>query len=352
MMISARFHNCRIRAVLFFLTLLMTTTAGRAAHADEDPEVLIRQGVNLRKTGDDAKAHGYFRRAYDIAHTPRSAAQLGLVEYALAFWNESEGHLAEALSAAEDAWIRANQAILEKVLSDVRTHLCEAKITGSPVAARVTVGGRFRGNLPLSVYASPGTAAVEVQATDYQTVRETIVFVPGKPATLVIHLSPLPQVAARAAPQPPGETNADVGRTGREHDVPSASGRSHTWMRPAAWASGGVATLLLAGGILATVASDSNYQDFNRPKLASGENRCSTGLAGKGGADCAASLSAGDRDKNLAIVAFVGTAVFSAASVVLFVTSASAEKSNDSQQAMACSPLIGSASGATCAFRF
>jgi hypothetical protein len=348
MMTSGLLSSWRVRGAVSFLTFLLATGASRAAHTEEDPEVLIKQGVSLRNAGDHAKAHGYFRRAYDIAHTPRSAAQLGLVEDALAFWNDAEGHLAEALAGKEDAWIRVNQTILEKALADVRAHLCEVKITGSPVAARVTLGGRFRGDLPLSAYGPPGTAAVEVQATDYQTLHETVIFVAGKPATLAVHLSLLPPVAATRQP-PESEPGLGPDRPMRERDVPPVNSHGRAWMRPAAWASGGVATLLLAGGILGAVASDENYQDFNRPKLANGENRCSTNLADKGGADCANSLSAGDRDKKLAIGAFVGTAVFAAASVVLFVTS---ESASDGQDAMGCGLLVGGVSGATCSLRF
>jgi hypothetical protein len=58
----------------------------RAALAQEEPEALIRQGVELRRKGQNALAQGYFKRAYAIAHTPRSAAQLGLVEHALGYF--------------------------------------------------------------------------------------------------------------------------------------------------------------------------------------------------------------------------------------------------------------------------
>jgi hypothetical protein len=50
----------------------------RAAPPSEDPEVLIRVGNDFRRKGDNKRAEGYLKRAYEIAHTPRSAAQLGL----------------------------------------------------------------------------------------------------------------------------------------------------------------------------------------------------------------------------------------------------------------------------------
>src|SRR6476659_9962930 len=53
------------------------------ALAEEDAEALILQGNHLRQRGDNERAHGYFKRAYEIARTGRTAAQLGLVEMAI-----------------------------------------------------------------------------------------------------------------------------------------------------------------------------------------------------------------------------------------------------------------------------
>ena len=75
---------------------LLVTGVARAA--DEDPEALIQQAVELRRKGDNARAYGYLKRAYDLARTPRSAAQLGLVEHALGRFPDAEVHLGEALA--------------------------------------------------------------------------------------------------------------------------------------------------------------------------------------------------------------------------------------------------------------
>ena len=99
--------------------LLVAAAAGvlgapaRSARAEEEPEALIRQGVEMRRQGDDLKAHGYFQRAYDIARTPRSAAQLGLADLAIHDNLAAEQHLSEAL-ASSDPWVRQNRPVLEK----------------------------------------------------------------------------------------------------------------------------------------------------------------------------------------------------------------------------------------------
>ncbi|HEX3695073.1 MAG TPA: PEGA domain-containing protein [Polyangia bacterium] len=316
------------------------------AKADEDPEALIRQGVSLRKSGDDAKAHGYFRRAYDIAHTPRSAAQLGLVEYALMFWGISEAHLFEALGSDSDAWIRANHPVLEQALTDVRTHLCELKITGDPPGARILVSGQFKGNLPVSIYAPAGPVSIDVQAPDFQSSHQTVTMVTGAAGKLAVHLSP----KATAAVASPEATEQDEANP-RNGGPAQTTENKPQWKRPVAWMSGGVGLALLGGGIAAALASNGNYQSFNTPKIAgSNENRCSTALADKGGSDCAGFLSAGDRDKALAIGAFIGAAAFIATSTVLFVTSF--DKHADIQTAMECAPIIDRFPGGSCALRF
>ena len=43
-------------------------------------EELIRRGNELRNSGQDTRALPFFQRAYEQSPTPRTAAQLGLVE--------------------------------------------------------------------------------------------------------------------------------------------------------------------------------------------------------------------------------------------------------------------------------
>jgi hypothetical protein len=67
----------------FLLLFVVCVLGTRAAGAAEDPEALIRQGIELRRAGQDARAEGYFRRTYQLAATSRTAAQLGLCELAV-----------------------------------------------------------------------------------------------------------------------------------------------------------------------------------------------------------------------------------------------------------------------------
>ena len=133
----------RSRGVFSFLgAVLSVTVVASTVRAEDDPEVLIREGVSLRRTGDDAKAYGYIKRAYEISHTPRTTAQLGLVEQALGRFLDSQQHLSEALDG-NDAWVDQNRAVLEKSRESVRQHLGKIELQTASRRARWL---EFRGN--------------------------------------------------------------------------------------------------------------------------------------------------------------------------------------------------------------
>jgi hypothetical protein len=129
-----------VRALVLCAAVL---SVGRSASAAEDPEGLIREGVKLRREGNDARAEGYFRRAYQLAETPRTAAQYGLVELALGQFLEAEVRLSEAL-AAHDAWITEHRDALTKSLAQARQHLLCVELSAAPAKATYESGGMSR----------------------------------------------------------------------------------------------------------------------------------------------------------------------------------------------------------------
>jgi hypothetical protein len=131
-----------------------------------DPETLIREGNELRRNGQDAIAEGYFRRAYEIAPTPRTAAQLGLVELALEDYLAAERHLSDALNA-KDAWIEGHLQALEGSRAMARAHLIRVEIAGAPSGATFSVEGSSPRPVPpdgLVWLAAATPQAVHVQA--------------------------------------------------------------------------------------------------------------------------------------------------------------------------------------------
>jgi hypothetical protein len=130
----------------FVVGLVLPALTG-VALAAEDPEALIHQGIELRKAGEDARAEGYFRRAYELAATPRTTAQLGLVELAVGDYFSAEAHLSEAL-ANHDAWIDMHASVLQESRDLARKRLVRVVIVGCPSNAVLTFDGGAPHRLP------------------------------------------------------------------------------------------------------------------------------------------------------------------------------------------------------------
>lgn len=126
---------CAAHALSLCVTLVGLASPAAGA---EDPEALIREGVELRRQGKDARAEGYFRRAYQLASTPRTAAQLGLVELALGEFLEAETRLTEALST-RDAWVAEHRKVLQESRANARKKLLRVELTAAPTGVTYAV---------------------------------------------------------------------------------------------------------------------------------------------------------------------------------------------------------------------
>ena len=168
-----------------------------------DVEDLIRQGVELRRQGKDARALPLFEQAYRLAPTPRSAAQLGLVEMTLGYRLEAERHLHEALSAPHDIWVQRHRDQLEDSLHKVRSAIGELIVTGSPIGAEVRVNGNRVGELPLlaPIRLGEGPASVELRAPGYTSILQKISIMGSRRFSLQMDLR-------RAPAAPPARVQA------------------------------------------------------------------------------------------------------------------------------------------------
>jgi hypothetical protein len=255
--------------------------AGVARAADrDDPEGLIAKGIDLRKRGQDFEAETYFQRAYQQGHTPRAAAQLGLVEHALSRWADAEKHLTEALDSGRDPWIRKVKATLEDSLRTVRANVGQIEVRGQPLGADVLINGKPVGKLPLSApaHVGKGYAEVEVRASGYVTAKRTVTIEGGHFQPLFVTLDK--EAALDAPPKPfvtARPTDGDVTSGGEPaKDLPAAgSGKG----RPVQIAGAvlGVAGLAAIGlGIKTSVdvgnlqkSYDAEQDPARRPRLAS-----------------------------------------------------------------------------------
>ena len=94
-------------AAALLMALVPVTSFAQA----QDAEAAIRQGMELRKQGEDARALPYLEKAYQLSRTPRTAAQLGLVQMGLGYWVDAERHLDEALSDPDNYWVAKTRAV-------------------------------------------------------------------------------------------------------------------------------------------------------------------------------------------------------------------------------------------------
>ncbi len=137
----------------------------RRVAAADDPEALIRIGNDLRRKGDDKRAEGYIKRAYEIGHTPRAAAQLGLVEVSLGRFLEG-AQLLEMAVESDDAWVADHRATLEASLTKARTHLVGVELVGAPRDATAVFADKTIAKVPADgvLWLAPGAIAFDVEA--------------------------------------------------------------------------------------------------------------------------------------------------------------------------------------------
>jgi hypothetical protein len=174
--------------------------AGSARAGDATEDDLIKQGVESRRRRDDAGALASFQKAYELHHSPRAAAQIGLAEFALGRWVDAEGHLEEAVSASSDPWIAKNGAVVRDALSRVQGHLGDLEIMGSPAGAEIVIEGQVRGRLPLGkpIRTPLGECRFEVRASGYLSLGRTVQITAEQLTRETLNLSPVAPPASNA----------------------------------------------------------------------------------------------------------------------------------------------------------
>jgi hypothetical protein len=271
------------RAVLVVVAAVMTAVClpKRPALAQEEPEALIRQGVELRRKGQNALAQGYFKRAYAIAHTPRSAAQLGLVEHALGYYLDAEQHLGEALDNA-DTWVEQQRAILEQSRQAVRAHLARVEVRGMPPGATVRVAGRPAARVaadgsvwvppgPLTLdFAAPGCAPVskDVSASEGATLSLDVELRPAVPSASAPPTAPAPPPGSAPSPSPPPAPAAAPAHPEAGADLRSEGRGGKRTARLAGVVVAGAGVALVAGGLITYLAGSSKLDAISRDAAA------------------------------------------------------------------------------------
>ena len=321
-----------------------TDTGSAAAQA----EALIREATELRRAGQDARAYPLYLRAYETQTSPRSAAQLGLVEIQLGYWVDAEKHLTESLASPRDPWIASNRADLEASLAKAKAAIGEILVTGSPAGATVLVNRKPSGTLPLAIVRwGEGPANLEIRAPGYVPAVRSLIVVGGRREELPVTLE-------RAATGPgvaPGSTEASrlADQTNPPASADSQDGRNglSRLPRPLAFASGGLAAIAAGFSVYQTAITQKKWKEFENhraPPIPGMSTTCGVDERNHGPLGCDAIYSDFKRAQRLAMAGYAATALLGVGAVVLFLSSSRAGNVD-----LACAPA---AAGALCGLAF
>ena len=285
------------------------------ATAADNAEMLIRKGVELRRKGRDKDAADLFRQAYDLSHTPRAAAQLGLCEQALGQLLESEQHLSEALVAESDPWISGKRGTLEDSREAVRKRLGSLHIEGQPTGALVTLNDRVLGRLPLSddAFALPGPSVLTVRKDGYESKSVEVRVEAGQKQLLKVELATPSETTTAGTAKIADESLGTVEAKAADARPTSSPG---AWRPYVMWGALGVGVASLTLGIVSHVQRESHLSTFNDK-----DGSCfNDGGAILGGPACESLHSKISGDTTRMFVGYIGAAVFTGIAGAMWLT--------------------------------
>ena len=340
--------------VTAFLMAGLTTMAlapRSAAAAAAPDEKLNDQGVELRRKGDDRGALEAFQKAYDMTHSPRATAQLGLVYQALGRWELAGPLVEKALQSPGDGWVKKYQPQLQDALSTIRQHLARIELTGEPAGAEVIVNGATAGKLPLPgpLTVSIGTIDVQVRADGYQPDIRKINLGAFQYEHVFVRLDKLPEAKATVVEHPETEVTPPPLPPPPPHQPEAIPGVSPRTVIK--WSALGLGAAGIATGVVATILHESKISDFNKAANGSCQDKGGNAVdsTGNHNDDCQSALDGAHTARTWQIVGFVAGGAFAATWLVLQLTEPDA--GSGTSTAWSCAPSLANP-GATCAMRF
>jgi hypothetical protein len=311
-----------LRAALIALSLLAGATRAHAQQPADPSEGLLRQGVEMRRHGDDAGALEVFRRAYEQSHSAIALAQMGFAEQALGRWLEAETHVREAL-ASSDPWITANRAEIDRAHDAIAQHVGTIELVGGVPGANVYLNGERVGVLPLSdaIRALAGRVTLEVRSPGYYPITREVTVVAGQPTRENLEFRRIE--AGSTAPV------ADTGSTQRTGALIAAVG----------------SVLLLGVGFGTLYWRESLVQDYNS------DPQCPGVATMDQPPSCAQRVTDANIAQNLTTVGLVAGGIAAGLAVVLFLTAPSNAPRHGASLGFACGPGVGTV-GVACGFRY
>jgi hypothetical protein len=324
--------------------------------ADED---LNNAGVDLRRAGNDKAAKDVFQQAYDLTHSPRATAQLGIAYQALGRWELAYPLVEMALRSPSDPWIKKYLEPLQAALAVITRHIARIEITGEPAGAEVMVNGSPAGRLPLPgpVIVPVGTVDIRLRATGFQPEARKLNLTTQQYERVFVQLDPDTSGAGAAAHRIQTD---DSEATAAAHDpkIPAAPEMKTATVSQTRhileWGSLGLAAAGLGTGIFATVIHQQKLSDFQKADGGHCRDKDGVGVDSATGmalVACQSPLDAYRSAQTWQIVGFAAAGAFAATWLVLELTEPAATSPPGSIAAWICLPSADHP-GAACALRF
>jgi hypothetical protein len=295
--------------------------ASAPVRQSDQADELIRQGVELRKSGKDDKALEAFRTSFQLQPTPRAQAQMALAEQALGLWVDAERDLKEALRAPTDPWVSKNAKALSGAMATVQQHLGSLQLLGTPAGAVVKIDERVVGKLPFEqpIRVTAGEVLVSVSADGYFEIDRKITVTSGKLSRESIALHPQPRVStspeasARDTRARPADNQLTAIKEASITPKPTAAESADSSHRFSTAQRLGIGAVVLAAAT-AGVGTYFVSQAVSKNKASSAD--CTGDSCGTNGSNLRyQALTAGDR----ATIAFAAAGVLVAGGVTLLI---------------------------------
>ncbi len=365
-------------SVAFAVVAIASTAYAPAARAQSDDakkqaQALQVEGVRLLQKGDSRAALAKFNEAFALVQSPKIQFNMGKAYRAL-------GNDVEALRAF-DAFLdeapyapKASRAEAEREVQGLRPKLSYIEIEAEDSGSTVRIDGRDMGKTPLvrAVVVAPGAHEVKIEKTGMVSETRSVAPIAGQKLRVVVKLSAVPppepaRPAVVATRPPPNDTPlarrvATAGPdAARPAEIPSSPGESppsdtppsgRPWQYSAAWVSGGLGVLALAGGVTAQILWSQKNDAFNAVKNPNGTDQCTTGQADFGGGPCEGLHQAASLRFKLAIAGYATAGAAAIAAVVFYLTAPSATEGHapGNSVSLSCLPTAtASSSGLSCA---
>jgi len=333
-----------------------TTSAAPGAPSLPADEDLNNRGVDLRRAGEDRAAAEVFKQAYDMTHSPRATAQLGLAYQALGRWELALPLVSKALETPSDAWIRKYLEPLRAALGVIREHVARLDLTGDPPGAEVIVNGSPVGRFPLPAPLTVPIGAVDIQvhAEGYRDEARKLNLAAHQVERVFVRLDKAPEGMATEKIGDGHATGSgdDPKKAAMNNPSPSDGALSPGARRALKWTSLGLAVAGIGVGAVATAIRQNDLTHFGQVHGGNCRNKMGVGVDADTEMpvqECQDALNGYTGMRKWQIGGFVAGGVFAVAWLALQLTEP--DDTGTAVSALSCAPTLNQP-GATCGLRF